>query len=174
MLSSRRKACSKAINYQRASMALERGPKPQKTAEKLRGGEEKCHCICGKCPCGMPVNDHPSAAEPDYPPGQKPCPLGLMRALTASDVTASRRRNSSRAVSWIAKYAGTRAVRSTAQCASGCGSQPPLTSHFQVEDVESGLQSELCKQRWLLNLIGGVESSYQDTILDLHEERVRL
>lgn len=52
--------------------------------------------------------------------------------------------------------------------------RPPLTSHFQVEDVESGLQSELCKQRWLLNLIGGVESSYQDTILDLHEERVRL
>eukprot|EP00892_Ulva_mutabilis_P005832 jgi/Ulvmu1/3620/UM017_0032.1 len=34
--------------------------------------------------------------------------------------------------------------------------------------------SELCKQRWLLNLIGGVEGLYQDTILDLHEERNRL
>lgn len=34
------------------------------------------------------------------------------------------------------------------------------------------MQGELCKQRWLLNLIGGVEGSYQDTILDLHEERV--
>lgn len=35
------------------------------------------------------------------------------------------------------------------------------------------MQKELSKQRWILNLIIGVETHHQDIIMDLNDERVR-
>jgi hypothetical protein len=38
--------------------------------------------------------------------------------------------------------------------------------------MQPSLQAELSKQRWLLNLVLGIEKHHEDVVLDLHEERV--
>lgn len=112
MMSSRPHACSEvAIDYKRGTEALQGKQRPRILA-KSRSQEPQKQTLCSKCRCDAGLEEpHPPPSVQDYAPGQKPCPLGLMRAITPADLTAAKRRNSSRAVSWIAKYAGTRAVR---------------------------------------------------------------